>query len=175
MALIIDPDNLNQGSSLAVASAVFATGTGADIRIHTSASNLLPALAAGEFFEVRDHSTPGNNGLYQVVTVNTSTDDYECDKVTGIAPVTAGAEAITTLNPVRLRGHREHDPCRLAVGQVFHVFAEEGLVQAVPGRPALGRTATLVARHPLSAVQGGDQIVIGCGGFVPIQRGKIQP
>lgn len=102
MAIKTDPDDLNQGSSLAVASAIFATGTGADIRIHTSASNLLPALAVGEYFEVRDHSQTVNNGLYQVVTVNTSTDDYECDKVTFddisvSSPVTASVEAITTL------------------------------------------------------------------------------
>lgn len=97
MALITSRADLSQGSSLAVASAVFATGTGADIRIHTSASNLLPALAAGEFFEVRDHSNSQNNGLYQVVTVSTSTDDYECDKVNGAAPIVAASEAITVL------------------------------------------------------------------------------
>lgn len=97
MAIKTDPDDLNQGSSLAVAGAIWATGTGADIRIHTSAANNLPALAATEFFEVRDHSQSVNNGLYQVVTVNTSTDDYECDKVFGSAPVTSGAEAVTTL------------------------------------------------------------------------------
>lgn len=97
MALITSRADLSQGSSLAVSSATFATGTGADIRIHTGASNLLPALAVNEFFEVRDHSSTQNNGLYRVVTVTTSTDDYECDKVNGSAPVTAAAEAITTL------------------------------------------------------------------------------
>ena len=97
MAVITSRTSLSQGSSLAVSGAIFATGTGADIRIHTGAANNLPALAANEFFEVRDHSSSQNNGLYRVVTVNTSTDDYECDKVNGLAPVTAGAEAITTL------------------------------------------------------------------------------
>lgn len=97
MAIITDPDNLSQGSSTAVTGCVFATGTGADIRIHTGATNAMPALAAGEFFEVRDHSTAVNNGLYKVVTVTTSTDDYECDKITGSAPTTAASEAVTTL------------------------------------------------------------------------------
>lgn len=97
MLLIVDPDDLNQGQSTAVANMVFATGTGADIQINSATNNQLPALAVSEFFEVRDHSVPGNNGLYQVVTVNTSTDSYECDKVTGIAPVTAASEAGTTL------------------------------------------------------------------------------
>jgi len=97
MTLIVDPDSLSQGTETAVPGCIFATGTGADIRIHTSGSNNLPALAVGEFFEVRDHSVAVNNGLYVVVTVTTSTDDYECDKITGSAPTTAGAEAITTL------------------------------------------------------------------------------
>jgi hypothetical protein len=97
MALVSDPDQLSQGVSTAVTGCVFATGTGADIRIHTGGGNNLPALAAGEFFEVRDHSVAVNNGLYVVVTVNTSTDDYECDKITGSAPTTAASEAVTTL------------------------------------------------------------------------------
>lgn len=97
MALVTSRTSLSQGLSTAVTGAIFATGTGADIRIHTSASNNLPALAAGEFFEVRDHSLTNNNGLYKVVTVNTSTDDYECDKMFGSAPSTSGAEAIVTL------------------------------------------------------------------------------
>lgn len=97
MALITSRTGLNQGSKLSVASAIFATGTGADIRIHTSAANNLPALAASEYFEVRDHSKSQNNGLYQVVTVNTSLDDYEVNKITAGTPVIGGAEIITTL------------------------------------------------------------------------------
>ena len=97
MALVTSRTDLNQGDVLVVAAAIFATGSGADIRIHTSAANNLPALAALEFFEVREHSLTQNNGLYQVVTVNTSTDDYECDKVTGAAPAVSGAEEITVL------------------------------------------------------------------------------
>lgn len=97
MALITSRTGLNQGSALSVAAAIFATGTGADIRIHTSAANNLPALAANEYFEVRDHSVSVNNGLYQVVTVNTSTDDYEVNKVTAGTPTVQAAEVITTL------------------------------------------------------------------------------
>lgn len=97
MALITSRTDLNQGNALSVAAAIFATGTGADIRIHTSASNNLPALAADEYFEVRDHSVSVNNGLYQVVTVNTSTDDYEVNKITAGTPTVQGAETITTL------------------------------------------------------------------------------
>lgn len=97
MALITSRTGLNQGSELSVAAAIWATGTGADIRIHTSAANNLPALAATEYFEVRDHSISVNNGLYQVVTVNTSTDDYEVNKITAGTPTVQAAETITTL------------------------------------------------------------------------------
>lgn len=96
MALITDPDDLSQGSETSVTNAIWATGTGADIRIHSNGNNYLPALAVGEFFEVREHSTAVNNGLYVVVTVTASTDDYECDKITGSAPQTASGEAVKT-------------------------------------------------------------------------------
>lgn len=98
MALITDPDSLSQGQSNAVSDFVITTpGTSADSRF-TSAGSNLPALAAGEFFEVRDHSDPLANGLWEVVTVNTSTSSYEVDKVsTGSIPATAGSEAATTL------------------------------------------------------------------------------
>jgi hypothetical protein len=95
MPLITSRSELNQGfETITPATAIWATGTGADIRIHTGTNNDLPALAVGEFFEVRDHSQAVNNGLYEVVTVTTSTDDYECDKVSGSAPVVAGAEIV---------------------------------------------------------------------------------
>jgi len=96
MALITSRTGLSQGSELSVAAAIWATGTGADIRIHTSAANNLPALAATEYFEVRDHSVSVNNGLYQVVTVNTSTDDYEVNKITAGTPTVESAETVTT-------------------------------------------------------------------------------
>lgn len=96
MALITDPDNLNQGNSVAVADMVFASSSGANTTI-TSAGGNLPALAANAYFEVRDHSVVGNNGLYQVTTVTTSTEDYICAKVSGSNPTNASSEAATTL------------------------------------------------------------------------------
>ncbi len=90
MALIIDPDDLNQGTELVVTDAAWALAVGNDVDI-TSVGNNMPALAAGEFFEVRDHSDAEKNGLYIVVTVNTSTTDYSCTKITGAAP---GASAV---------------------------------------------------------------------------------
>lgn len=93
MALILDLDDLNQGDILAVADTVFAVpGTAADVNITSVGSNM-PALAAGEVFEIRDMVDSENNGLFTVVTVNTSTSDYSCDKVTATTPVTAASEA----------------------------------------------------------------------------------
>lgn len=95
MALIELRSDLSQGGSTAPTGVTFATGTGADINILGTG---LPALSAGDFFEVRDHSNSQNNGLYKVVTVTGSTTDYEVDKVNGLAPiVNAVGESVTTL------------------------------------------------------------------------------
>jgi hypothetical protein len=102
MPLIVDPDDLNQGQSKAVTDTVFtAPGVGADVTV-TSAGSNMPALAAGEFFEIRDMANAANNGLFVVVTVNTSTSSYECDKVTATAPVTATTEPSTFLGATGL-------------------------------------------------------------------------
>lgn len=95
MPIITTRASLSQGAVLAVSNAIWATGTGGQIRIHSGAANLLPALAANAFFEVRDHSLSVNNGLYQVKTVTTSTDDYQCDKVTPGTPAVSAGEAVT--------------------------------------------------------------------------------
>lgn len=93
MPLIVDLDLLNQGTITAVSDTVYtAPGTGADVTI-TSAGSNMPALAVGEVFEVRDMVDAANNGLFTVVTINTSTSSYECDKVTATAPITAASEA----------------------------------------------------------------------------------
>ncbi len=96
MALVTTRADLSQGQVNAVSDLVFATGTGADIRITSVGSNF-PALATLEFFEIRDHPLASQNGLYRVVTVNTSTSDYEIDKVSGAAPIVDAVEAATFL------------------------------------------------------------------------------
>lgn len=97
MPLIIDPDNLNQGSSTSVPNLVFeSTGSGGNTTI-TSATSAMPALAANVYFEIRNHSVAGNNGLYQVLTVNSSTASYEVVKQNGDDPIDAVAEAATML------------------------------------------------------------------------------
>lgn len=71
MPLVTSRTSLSQGVETAVSDMVFATGVGADIGIDSAAVEL-PALAVGEFFEVRNHSLATNNGLYVVVTINTT-------------------------------------------------------------------------------------------------------
>jgi len=95
MALIVDPDDLSQGLETAVADAVFTGSSGADTTITSSGTNL-PTLTAGDFFEVRDHSTAGNNGLY-IATGSPTSGNLPCTKVDGTDPADAGSEAIRTL------------------------------------------------------------------------------
>jgi hypothetical protein len=96
MALIIDPDDLSQGTEYVVANFVITTpGTGADSQF-TGTS--MGSLIAGDFFEIRDHTDPLANGLWQVVTVNTDTSDYEVDKISnGAVPATAASESVSWL------------------------------------------------------------------------------
>jgi hypothetical protein len=86
MALIIDPDNLSQGSTTAVSDMVFSSSAGFNTIIGSNALSELPAVAAGEFFEVRDHSDPENNGLYIATGVPT-VDAINATKITGDQPV----------------------------------------------------------------------------------------
>lgn len=100
MPKITSRSSLNQGQeTISPATVIIAAPitTDSDARIHTSASNDLPALAANEYFEIREHSLSQNNGLWQVVNVTTTTDDYDCLKISGASPSFAGAESVTTL------------------------------------------------------------------------------
>lgn len=94
MALIVDPDDLSQGLETAVSDAVFTGSSGATTTI-TSAANL-PTLDLDDFFEVRDHSTAGNNGLY-IATGSPTASNLPCTKVDGTNPIDGGSEAIRTL------------------------------------------------------------------------------
>ena len=93
MALISDPDDLSQGLITAVSDAAWTASSGTQTTI-TSAANL-PTLVSGDYFEVRDHSTAGNNGLYQASGTPTAS-SLTCDKVDGVNPANASAEAIRT-------------------------------------------------------------------------------
>jgi len=71
---------------------VFTATTAPEVQI-TSAGTNLPAMVVGERFTVFNHTT--HDGVYQVVTVNTSTSDYIVESLSG-ATSTAGTESADT-------------------------------------------------------------------------------
>jgi len=98
MALITDPDNLSQGNLTTPTDAVWGTPTGATVTI-TSAGSGLPSITANDYFEVRDHSDPENNGLYKESGGSPATGSITADKVTGVNPVAnAVGETIRTFH-----------------------------------------------------------------------------
>jgi hypothetical protein len=96
MALITDPDLLSQGATTSPTDAAWGSPTGMIVTI-TSAGAGLPALAAGQYFAVRDHSQAVNNGLYKESGGSPSASSVTATKVSGSAPVSSAAEAISTL------------------------------------------------------------------------------
>ncbi len=96
MALINDPDNLYQGGSTSVTDAAWGAPAGMVVTI-TSAGAQLPAINAGDFFEVRSHSLTVNNGLYKETGGTPTTSAITATKVSGSAPLTSAAESVTTL------------------------------------------------------------------------------
>ncbi len=95
MALINDPDSLNQGFDTAVSDAVFGSASGANVTI-TSAGTNLPLVATGEYFEIRNHSNAANNGLY-VATGTPTTASIACTKQHTPDPANGSSEAINVL------------------------------------------------------------------------------
>ena len=89
MALITDPDSLSQGTLTNVADLAFTASSGANTTL--TGATTLPALATGEFFEIRDSSTVGNNGLY-IATGSPTTSSVPCTKVVGPDPQDLSAE-----------------------------------------------------------------------------------
>ncbi len=104
MALIIDPDNLSQGFVTSPADAAWTASSGATTVITGAAT--LPAMTSGDYFEVRDHSTPGNNGLY-LSTGAPTTSSISCTKQTGVNPVNAGAELVRVFGRNNAAGDRK--------------------------------------------------------------------
>ena len=104
MALVTDPDNLSQGTSSAETIA-FTSSSGATT---TMTGTGLPAIAAGEFFEIRDHSVPGNNGLYLESGGSPLTTSVTADKITGLNPTDSGSEAVTWLGDSNTEAKNVH-------------------------------------------------------------------
>ena len=88
MPLITDPDSLSQGFKTTVADLAFTASAGANTTLTGAAT--LPAIATGEFFEIRGATPVGNNGLYIATGVPT-TSSVPCTKVVGANPVNDAA------------------------------------------------------------------------------------
>lgn len=104
MALITDPDNLSQGFVTTPADAAWTASAGATTVITGAAT--LPAMTSGDYFEIRDHSTPGNNGLY-LSTGAPTTSSISCTKQTGVNPVNAVAESVRFLGRNNAAGDKK--------------------------------------------------------------------
>jgi len=90
MAILIDPDDLSQGLETVI-SLTFSGQSGAAVDIAgTSIENIATQY---DYFEIRDHSTAVNNGLYWVNTVGSNT--INATKVAGDGgnPADASAES----------------------------------------------------------------------------------
>lgn len=94
MALITDPDSLSQGTLTNVTDLAFTASAGANTTL--TGATTLPAMASGEFFEIRDSSTVGNNGLY-IATGAPTTSSLPCTKVVGPNPLDLSAEDTNVL------------------------------------------------------------------------------
>ena len=120
MALITDPDSLSQGTLTSPSDAAWTASSGSQTTITGAAS--LPTVAAGEYFEVRDHSTAGNNGLYQASGTPT-TSSITCDKVDGVNPVNAAAELVDMYGTT---GAASEKSVMIDTGQKYIYLLEQG-------------------------------------------------
>ena len=98
MALITDPDSLNQGNLNVVSDRAFTlAGVGQANRVVIGGAATLPALADNEFFSIRKSSTVGNNGLYRVNDAAPTTSSITIEKVVGPNPTNLAAESTDVL------------------------------------------------------------------------------
>jgi len=99
MALVTLSSQLSQGTSSAETIA-WTASAGA---VTTLTGTGLPAIAAGEYFEIRDHSQAENNGLYYETgaagspSVAPTTSSVTATKISGANPSNQTSEAVTWL------------------------------------------------------------------------------
>ena len=128
MTLRTDPDDLSQGAVTTPAAVTFTVGSPEDTAVMTSAATM-PVILAGEFFEIRGHTTGQNNGLYQEVGGSPTTSSVTARKISGNNPITAGAVTVTWLgnssaSPVTSSQKSVH----IATGDRDIYLLEQGLI-----------------------------------------------
>lgn len=120
MALISDPDNLFQGTTTASGGVTWGAPSGQTVTITSAAT--LPALTAGQYFVVRDHSLAVNNGLYKESGGSPTTSSVTADKV-GVAPSASGSEAVTFLGTTAVMPNIFYD----TAARLVYLLEENGL------------------------------------------------
>jgi len=93
MALVTLASQLSQGTSSAETLA-WTSSAGA---VTTITGTGLPAIAAGEFFQIRDHSQAENNGLYYETGGTPLTTSVTATKISGANPTNQTSEAVLWL------------------------------------------------------------------------------
>lgn len=95
MALLNDPDQLFQGGTTNSTGVSFGAPTGRQATITSAAT--LPAINAGDFFEVRNSPDAVNNGLWQEDGGSPTTSSITATKVSGAAPIAGGPDTVDFL------------------------------------------------------------------------------
>jgi hypothetical protein len=96
MALINDPDLLSQGTSTSATGVTFGTPTGSVVAISGTG---LPAISAGDYFEIRSARLAQNNGLYKESGGSPTTSAITATKLAGdngATPVVDATSSATT-------------------------------------------------------------------------------
>jgi hypothetical protein len=93
MALITDPDLLSQGTLTSATGVTFGTPTGSVVAISGTG---LPAVTAGDYFEIRDANSPENNGLYLETGGSPTTSAITATKVAGDNGATPVVDAVSS-------------------------------------------------------------------------------
>ena len=139
----------------AVSDGVWANTSGDTVDI-TSAGGNLPSMEVGERFEVRNHSTSNNNGVYQMLS--TVTNGFNCQKLTGNSPSNAASEAVDVDTE---RKSIFYDTAALG----FYILEQPGVVStavsdAVWGTPAGATVQVTSAGSNLPTVKIGQKVLI---------------
>jgi hypothetical protein len=93
MALITDPDLLSQGTITSATGVTFGTPTGSELAI---AGTGLPAITAGDYFEIRGANAPENNGLWLETGGAPSTSAITATKLAGDNGAIPATDAVSS-------------------------------------------------------------------------------
>ena len=95
MPQINDPDNLKQGGATNSTAVTMGAPTGRQLTMTSAAT--LPAVNAGDFFEIRNSPDTVNNGLWVEDGGTPTTSSITASKVSGAAPIAGGPDTLDFL------------------------------------------------------------------------------